>query len=624
MKKYPVLFLVFSLFILQANAQSSKPKRGAVPLSATAVLSAEDKKYDAQVFNVEAPEPDAAAEQLKLMEIKKESAKRFPHRASNSQKKTTQAGMPVLIRGYASDTATGVPPDNHYAVGNNNVALSVVNSSITSIDVGSGNINYTASLFSFTKSVGLNNTPGNQGNYRFDPKIIYDQEANRFILIVLNGVNGNNYIVVGFSQTNNPDSAWAFYKFYGNYDNDATWFDYPTVAITKDELFVTGNKIQFNGSWQLGFSKSVIYQIRKQDGYTAAPLLNFQLWDSTYFNGAPLRNLFPVKGGADLKGPSQYFLSNRNFAVQNDTIFLVKLPDTIGSANTNLTVTPLIASLPYGVPPEGRQKPLAGINPLATNDGRILGAYIEGNEIQFVSASVNPANGASGLYHGVISTVNTNPTVQANLFSVDTLDVGYPNLSHTGKDAGKNTSIISFDYSGPNDYPGFGALYYDGSQLSDMLRVKEGDSVLFVQTDPTQRWGDYSGSQPAWSTSGTVWASGIFGRKNQQYGIYAAKIGKPGSVNISTPESSNATSVKVYPNPASELIRIAFECKKAATVSFVVYDLQGKLVAQILEENCREGDNILQLNIASFAPGAYILKGFTDKENIVAHRFVKQ
>src|SRR6202012_4156792 len=133
---------------------------------------------------------------------------------------------------------------------------------------------------------------------------------------------------------------------------------------------------------------------------------------------------------------SQYFVGDKILDVQNDSVFLVKIPDTIGSINNNLVATAMASNISYGVPPDGRQ-PDTSVT-LMTNDARILGGYMEGNEIQFVSTTVNTTSGGSAIYHGIISNYDTNPTVQANVFAIDTLDFGYPNISYAGNQGGNN------------------------------------------------------------------------------------------------------------------------------------------------------------------------------------------
>ena len=118
------------------------------------------------------------------------------------------------------------------------------------------------------------------------------------------------------------------------------------------------------------------------------------------FNGKAIRNLCPAKGGKKLHSPNMYFISNRNLANQNDTVFLVNVTDTIGSPSNTVTTKALISNQTYFMPPDGRQ-PIA-TESLATNDARNLGAFYENNIIQYVHNTTNTAkNGDSRLYNGV-------------------------------------------------------------------------------------------------------------------------------------------------------------------------------------------------------------------------------
>lgn len=380
----------------------------------------------------------------------------------------------------------------------------------------------------------------------------------------------------------------------------------------------------YDSSWQAGFTRSLIYQVRKADGYNGDSL-NYQIWDSVQYNNKFLRCLYPLNPGYSQLGPSQYFLSNRNFDISNDSIFLVKVPDTIGSADTLLTVMPVVASSgSYGVPPDGRQPDTT--YPLATNDGRVLGGFIQDSEIQFVSTSLNPANGASAVYHGVISNFNTTPVLTGRLFSIDSLDFGYPNISFAGNTGGLNQSIISFDYTGPRTYPGFGAVLFDGSSYSDMVNIKSGiGNIDYHIGTNEQRWGDYSGSQPDWTTLGSVWVEGIFGWKSGFYGNYTAKLASPYRVAVPSVEPVPGTPSKLYPNPGFENVTFDFNVAKEQVFSFIIYDVQGKVVDKIMDHFCSEGKNVIRFNIASLTPGTYFLKAVGSKgENIAVHSFVRQ
>ncbi len=438
---------------------------------------------------------------------------------------------------------------------------------------------------------------------------------------MLNATNRNNYIVIGFSLSNDPEGAWSFYKFIGDYKNDTTWFDYPAIAITDDEIFLTGNKIKDNVSWQLGFSETVIYQINKQNGYDSAATLNYKIWDGINFDGKPIRNLFPVKAGWLPEGNEQYFLSNRNFDVQNDTIFLVKVPGTLSSGG-NLSVQALKSPVAYGVPPNGRQPDTSVV--LATNDARILGAYAIYDEIQFVSTSIDTNNGSSAIFHGKISNYKTNPAIaHVHLISLDTLDFGYPNISFTGNGWGLNQSMITFNYTGPKDNPGLSAVLYDAKDYSDIVRIKTGQGSIKRLSGKDQRWGDYTGSQVDFNSLGSVWIVGIYGRADNQYGNWIAKLNSP-VVGIKEQKAIQDKGT-VFPNPVNTYLSYSFTLAEETAMHFAIYDVQGRKVHELISKKCKKGQNLVQFNTASLPDGTYILKGVsTTGKDIMTERFVKQ
>lgn len=599
--------------------QNARVSTHTAPLSGTIVLKDVEDKYNAAVYNLESPSPDGNTDRKRLYKAKEESFKMFPYKRVNaSANKTTAAAAPVVIRGYVADSLVGTPPDNDMAMSKGKKLVSVVNSFIAVTSDDSGKMVYRKALKAFSNAVNLSGI----NDYRYDPKVMYDQDADKFIAVMLNSTNESNYIVVGFSKTNDPGGAWNFYKFYGDYKADTTWFDFPSVSITKDEFFLTGNKIRNNTSWQAGFKETVIYQINKNDGFNGATNLSYKIWDGINFNGIQIRNLYPVKGGNGLKGPEQYFLSNRNFDVQNDTVFLVKVPDVISSGNNNLDIKVLISPTKYGVPPDGRQPDTSAT--LATNDGRVLGAYRDDDEIQFVSACVAPVSGASGIYHGIIRNYASSPTIASTqILSVDTLDFGYPNVTYASPGWTKGQSIISFNFTGPNTFPGIGAIMFDGSSYSPITVVKSGVSSIKVLTGKQQRWGDYMGAQVDWNNIGSVWVEGIFGRVGNTYGNWMAKLNSP-VLGIKN-EERTAGRAEVFPNPALDIVNMDFQLQESAAVSFAIYDMQGKLVDKLLDYKCKKGTNRITFSIAALAKGNYVLKAVTaDGQTATAQTFTKQ
>jgi hypothetical protein len=572
------------------------------PLSGTVHIQNCTDTFLAQVRNLDIHEPDESAEYEALMRIKTVQQKKYPYKtnAHKALKTTAPLAAPTVSLSFVADSNSGTPPDNYLAVSKNNTCVSVMNSFISVLDGNTGIMTKRTGLKTMSLPVGLNNF---MNDYRYDPKIIYDPLEDKFICIMLNGVNAANYIVIGFSQSNDPKGNWNFYKFYGDYKGDTTWFDYPAITISKNEFYFTGNKLGFNTSWQAGFKNSVIYQIKKADGY-AGQTLNYKIWDSIYYQGKPIRNLHPVKNGSSISAATPYFLSNRNFATQNDTVFLIRLTDTLNSANASIQINPLKSNLAYGVAADGRQKDTA--YSLATNDARILGAFKEGDEIQFVNTSINPSNGAASIYHGTIQQVSSNPSIQAQLLSIDSLDMAYPNISYFGVNNGNIVSVINCNYSGPRTFAGMHALISKSGQYSDWTNIKKGDSNIVVLSAKQQRWGDYTGSQIDWNFPGNAWVIGIFGNAKRGYGNYMARLSSPYNVGI-PPLVANKINAISYPNPCYQFTAIDFTLAASAVLNFDMYNSNGQLVGHLLTQFCEEGVNRLQFNIGYLSAGMYHL-----------------
>lgn len=607
------LALLSACIFSTAHAQN---KILTTPLMGTAVLKDIPDNYNATIANLEAPEVEGASEQRKLADIKKESKRLYPYKKSPAAK-ITAATLPTMGLNFIADSNTQIPPDNYMAINKNRKSVSVINGTICIHDANTGRFLYRKDLKSFSSAVGLNST---FNDYRFDPKVIYDPEADRFICVMLNSTKSWNYIVLAFSKTNDPAGAWNFYKLYGDYNYDTSWFDYPAISITKNDFFLTGNKIKNDSSWQAGFKKTLIYQIRKREAFNGDSVLPYQIWDNAQYNGKFIRCLHPVKAGDQLAARSQYFLSTRNFDITNDTVFLVKIPDSLGAPGT-LSITPIKCDKPYGVPPNGRQPDTTAT--LATNDGRVLGAFMHNNEIQFVSTSINTVNGNSAIYHGIISNVATTPTCQGKIVSVDSLDYGYPNITFAGTSTTKNQAIISCNFTGPRTFPGVAAIYFDGTDYSNPLMVKRGFNSIKVLTQKEQRWGDYMGSQIEWGATGVVWIEGIYGRSNRTYGCYMAQIKAPTFTGIPTAPQQGTEST-LYPNPAWEFIRFKFELATEQLLDFAIYTIDGKLVDHLPLQMAKQGLNELQFNIGSLAKGQYIIKGLGNNSNtVMSQSFIK-
>ena len=132
-----------------------------------------------------------------------------------------------------------------------------------------------------------------------------------------------NDIIVAFSETNDPTGNWNLYAIDGNPFDNGTWSDYPALGLSKNDFFITINLLITGESWQTGFDGSIVWQIDKESGFNGDEL-ETELWSGITHESTLIRNMHPISGGSGLRD-SMYFISNRNFDLTNDTIFVISL-----------------------------------------------------------------------------------------------------------------------------------------------------------------------------------------------------------------------------------------------------------------------------------------------------------
>ena len=400
----------------------------------------------------------------------------YPETKEQAKISQSNSVLPSLALGYSAmgnPWGGSTPNDNDIAISDSGYVMSVVNTNIYIKNINTGVTSPIKSLAAFT-------SPVNSKHQESDPKVLYDPKSDRFIFMCFTGfVDTTSKLIFGFSQTNNPNGAWNLYTLPGNPLNNNLWSDYPMLALTEKELFLSINLLHNDSSWQTGFVETIIWQMKKDSGYAGLPLGTY-VHHNIKYAGKAIRNLCPAKGGSKLYKPNMYFISNRNFASMNDTVFLVNVTDTLGSPTNTVTVKAMVSSQPYYFPPSGRQPNVAGTaistQSLACNDSRTLGAFFENNTIQYVHNTKNPANNQVTAYYGVVTNPqNVSPVATGYIIANDTMDFGYPNISYAGSGLGDNTSVISFNHSSPKVYAGCSAIRADAvGNFSPILRIKNG------------------------------------------------------------------------------------------------------------------------------------------------------
>lgn len=173
-------------------------------------------------------------------------------------------------------TNTGwVPPDPHIAVGPNHI-VQVVNSSIAFFDKATGNKQFEQTL----SAGGFWSGVSGVGSFVFDPKVIYDPDSQRFIVLSLdvdftNSVSGYE---IAISDDSNPNGTWFRYYFDNTVTSgsDKFWGDYPSMGVNEDYVAVSCNMFAFSAGSPPSASSMQVFK--------KTPMLTGQPLEATTFS----------------------------------------------------------------------------------------------------------------------------------------------------------------------------------------------------------------------------------------------------------------------------------------------------------------------------------------------------
>ncbi|OIP00210.1 MAG: hypothetical protein AUJ98_08950 [Bacteroidetes bacterium CG2_30_33_31] len=582
-----------------------------------------DVDFQISLQNLQSPFEGNSTYSKYLQELKSEIDKKYPVKAMPYSTVRISANIidtPAVEYSFEANKYNySVPNDNTLAVSKSGIIVSAINTNIIFYDSKHDSLLKSISLNVFSDTLSVISTQ------QYDPKVIYDYQKDRFIIVNLAGSSSNNttHIVVAFQKDADVLGEWSFYALEGNPLNDTSWTDFPAISLSNDELFITGNLLRYGGSWQASFKQSVIWQIDKQAGFDGDNLINTRLYKDIKSNNVNLRNIHPVIGGDSYFGPEMYFMSNKNFAIQSDTFFIIKTSGLLSNSNTKLEIRLLKSDKNYGAPPNPR---MPGGKRLATNDARVLGAFYQNNVLQFVGNTIDTATGFATIYHGLIRNPDTANSIKLNLYKSDTLEFGYPNISYIGTNKNSLHSIISFDYTSTIINPGFAAMFFEKEgSYSDLKILKAGETYMNVLMGALQRWGDYSGSQPAYGEAGKVWVCGTYGKINPGQRIYGTWITKLFS-NVEdepVPDHIVKNSIKIFPNPSKDdKINFEFYIPAQLNIDVEIFDLMGRKITIMKNYKASTGLNSLSFSTIPLENGTYFIRIYGDNKQIFSNKFI--
>lgn len=433
---------------------------------------------------------------------------------------------PPLVGDFAGtiDNGTSIPPDTMGAVGPNHVA-EILNTGFQVFDRNGLVVAPQISLQSFWSALGT--APGQPASIPFDPKILYDQYAGRFVAVTpgnpdnRDGTN-NSWLLIAISQTSDPSLGWNLFAIKTNVGGDVNrWADYPGFGLDPNNVTVSFNMFPVGG---VGSSRAIVWVINKASLIAAAGPLVVGVDYSLIIN--------PCGHGGFTYQPTHTFGQTAGTAVT----YLVNQGWLDNATGTRRflrlnAITGTGAAAVLSCPPDADWIEVAGYNFNKLGATQLgCGFTIDPLDVRLMNAVWR--NGRVWTTHSVGAGTGINPAAPPSIpvvawYQIDPAQVGpFPGgvPDQQGKVSGGSTAYydpsiavnatdcaaIGFSGSGPTTFAG---AYYTARFSVDPPNTMQPVSLLkageagYVKTfgSGRNRWGDYSATMVDPNDDLTFW-----------------------------------------------------------------------------------------------------------------------
>jgi hypothetical protein len=398
-----------------------------------------------------------------------------------------------------------------------------------------------------------------------DPKVIYDQQAGRFVVMVqeLQGVGTGtaaddvSRMYVAVSDDSDPNGTW----FKTSFDSKIViggvnyWADYPGLAVDESAIYLTTNDFRFEGS---GNTASRLYIIPKS-GFYSGGSASITATDPSASNpfGFNIFTMQPAQVFGDINGPTTgtYLVSTNVSFGGDEGVAIIRVDNPTTSPTFNFQFID-VGNIANGSVPGATQ--LGTSTTIDAGDSRAYNAVWSNNHLYFAN-TINTGDGQATAHWYDFNTSNlasvaltqqgniTGEDIAANTFTY------YPTVAINTN----GTVGIGFAASGPSIY---GGAYYTVHATSDAAGAVEGSQVLVAgqgtyarfDNNGRDRWGDLSSISLDPTDNQSFWVYNEYATASNSWGTAFGKISfgaTPGSVSIndmSISEGNGGTKVMTF------------------------------------------------------------------------------
>ncbi len=392
-----------------------------------------------------------------------------------------------------------VPPDPDIAVGPNHVIV-VVNVAFAIYDKQGNELQPPTGFRSF-----FDGTPGCSFDGTFDPDVVYDESADRFVM----GVDGAliDYCVAA-TTSGDPLGSWNRFGFPTNINGEL--FDFPHIGIGVDAVYMGSNQFGFDPATGFFFVGGRVFAMNKQDLFDGNPLqVVTELLPR--FDGTPQpAHLTGVSNGTFPTSGPHYIMSEVFDGITHsvyswDDPFganLFQLEGDVDLATASGVPCPAFSCFPLPFPQAGSPELLQG------NDFRGQETkFRNGNLWTAQTIACDPGTGSGPVNcirwaqidpTAVNLPTSTDGVLQAGVFTSDDGSFRqFPSLAVNACD----DMAIGYTRSSTSEFPSVAVTGRRSNDLPGRVRseIDQFDGTEFYrsfQAPGPHRWGDYSGMAP--------------------------------------------------------------------------------------------------------------------------------
>ena len=424
------------------------------------------------------------------------------------------AQSPVTSASFLAlgDNNSIIPPDTQGTVGPNYLMVTL-NSQVRIQTKAGGGVS-TVALNSFWSAMSINEA--------FDPRIVYDPYANRWIFSA--GADpqlANSSILVGVSQTSDPTGKWNLYKVKAD-TGSTLWADFPTLGFNANWIVVQANMF---GNVSNAFSHSNIWALNKANLYaggTGSYTLLKSVYGFTQYPAITYDNTIATEYLLELwNGPiGQLRMSTITGPVGSEVLTTgVAFPSTGAIWQEQAGVTNFAPQL-------------GSTRGIDTDDSRILNCVYRNGALWAAHTIYLPGSGTparSAVQWWQIDTIagDVGGVLQRGRIDdrTNNFDFAYPSIA-----VNKNgDAMIGYSRFGASQYA---SANYAFHAAADAAGSNQGDTVLKAGEGPyfkdfgtnDNRWGDYSNTAVDPANDTDLWTIQEYASTSSNWGTWWGQL----------------------------------------------------------------------------------------------------